>query len=213
MFALGTRAALRRHAEHLLPSIPPADEPDLRPRRAIRCRTLVAIRIAAMRDRLERIGRFDPQRARDRLLASFAPAFCRFIEAGKACVRFDVVRPAADRWRRDHRSIAPEQQGKGIGAAVLRERFAEAGEHWMPVRVGALRDGDSNRFSERHGFVRADEAEWDIDYRREPRTAMTQRPRAVRGLKPGRKWKSSEELAFPPIWKTRRRPMLQRGCE
>ncbi|MET3215601.1 UNVERIFIED_ORG: hypothetical protein ABIC48_003370 [Burkholderia territorii] len=33
---------------------------------------LVAIRIAAIRDSLERIGRFDPQRARDRFPASFA---------------------------------------------------------------------------------------------------------------------------------------------
>lgn len=41
---------------------------------------LVAIRIAAMRESLERIGRFDPQRARARFLASFEPALCRFIE-------------------------------------------------------------------------------------------------------------------------------------
>ena len=32
---------------------------------------LVAIRIAAMRESLERLGRFDPQRARDRFLAGF----------------------------------------------------------------------------------------------------------------------------------------------
>ena len=32
---------------------------------------LVDIRIAAMRKSLERIGRFDPQRARERFLASF----------------------------------------------------------------------------------------------------------------------------------------------
>jgi len=35
---------------------------------------LVAIRIAAMRESLERIGRFDRQRARERFLAGFDPA-------------------------------------------------------------------------------------------------------------------------------------------
>ncbi|WP_287729312.1 GNAT family N-acetyltransferase, partial [Burkholderia sp.] len=60
-----------------------------------------------------------------------------------------------------------------IGAAVLREIFAKADEHRMPVRVCALRGSDANRFYARHGFVRTGEAEWDIDYRREPGAATT----------------------------------------
>ncbi|MBN3568537.1 GNAT family N-acetyltransferase [Burkholderia cenocepacia] len=135
--------------------------------------TLVAIRIAAMRDSLERIGRFDPQRARDRFLASFDPALCRFIEAGHSRAGFYTLRPMADHWLLDHLYIVPAHQGNGIGAAVLREIFAAADERRMPVRVGALRGSDSNRFYERHGFVRTDKAEWDIYYRREPGTAAT----------------------------------------
>ncbi len=67
----------------------------------------------------------------------------------------------------------PAHQRKGIGAAVLRAILADADEQRMPVRVGALRGSDSNRFYERHGFVRTDEAEWDITYRREPGAATT----------------------------------------
>lgn len=67
----------------------------------------------------------------------------------------------------------PAHQRKGIGAAVLRAILADADAHRMPVRVGALRGSDSNRFYERHGFVRTDEAEWDITYRREPGVATT----------------------------------------
>ncbi|RQS35443.1 N-acetyltransferase [Burkholderia sp. Bp8992] len=130
--------------------------------------TLVAIRIAAMRDSLERIGRFDPQRARDRFLASFDPALCRFIEADGARAGFYMVRPNADHWLLDHLYIVPAHQGKGIGAAVLREIFARADAQRITVRVGALRDSASNRFYERHGFVQTDEAEWDIYYVREP---------------------------------------------
>lgn len=67
----------------------------------------------------------------------------------------------------------PAHQRKGIGAAVLRAILADADAQRMPVRVGALRGSDSNRFYERHGFVRTDEAEWDITYRREPGVATT----------------------------------------
>ncbi|CDN64834.1 GNAT family N-acetyltransferase [Burkholderia cenocepacia] len=133
----------------------------------------VAIRIAAMRDSLERIGRFDPQRARERFLASFDPARCRFVEVDHSRAGFYTLRPRADHWLLDHLYIVPAHQGKGIGAAVLREILAEADEHRMPVHVGALRGSDSNRFYERHGFVRTGEAEWDIYYRREPGTATT----------------------------------------
>ncbi|WP_322085167.1 GNAT family N-acetyltransferase [Burkholderia sp. BCC1999] len=133
--------------------------------------TLVAIRIAAMRDSLERIGRFDPQRARNRFLASFDPALCRFIEADGARAGFYVIRPNDDHWLLDHLYIVPAHQGKGIGAAVLREIFARADAQRMIVRVGALRGSASNRFYERHGFVRSDEAQWDIYYVREPGSA------------------------------------------
>jgi GNAT superfamily N-acetyltransferase len=133
--------------------------------------TLVAIRIAAMRDSLERIGRFDPQRARERFLASFDPALCRFIEADGVNAGFFVIRPHEDHWLLDHLYIVPGYQGKGIGATVLRKIFAEADVQGVPVRVGALRGSDSNRFYARHGFVKADEAEWDIYYVREPGSA------------------------------------------
>ena len=54
---------------------------------------LVAIRIAAMRESLERLGRFDLQRARDRFLAGFEPALTRHVVAAGARVGFVVVRP------------------------------------------------------------------------------------------------------------------------
>jgi GNAT superfamily N-acetyltransferase len=130
--------------------------------------TLVAIRIAAMRESLERIGRFDPQRARERFLTSFDPALCRFIEINGVQSGFIVIRPQEDHWLLDHLYILPEYQGKGIGAAVLRDVFANADAQRMPIRLGALRGSDSNRFYQRHGFVQTDEAEWDIYYVRQP---------------------------------------------
>lgn len=126
--------------------------------------TLVAIRIAAMRESLERIGRFDPQRARDRFLASFDPALCRFIHVDGVRAGFILIRPQVDHWLLDHLYILPEHQGKGVGAAVLQDVIANADAQRMPIRLCALRGSASNRFYQRHGFVQTDEAEWDIYY-------------------------------------------------
>ncbi|MEX3764837.1 GNAT family N-acetyltransferase [Paraburkholderia phenoliruptrix] len=130
--------------------------------------TLADIRTAAMRESLERIGRFDPQRARERFLASFDPALCWFIETDGIRTGFIVIRPQEDHWLLDHFYILPEHQSRGIGAAVLREVSESADAQRMPIRVGALRGSDSNRFYQRHGFVQSDEAEWDIYYVRRP---------------------------------------------
>lgn len=129
---------------------------------------LVDIRIAAMRESLVRIGRFDPQRARERFLAAFEPALCRFIEADGVRAGFVLVRPLENHWLLDHLYLLPEHQGKGIGARVLREIFAHADQQCVTVRVGALRGSDSNRFYLRHGFAQVDESEWDIYYERQP---------------------------------------------
>jgi GNAT superfamily N-acetyltransferase len=133
--------------------------------------TLVQMRIEAMRESLERIGRFDPQRARDRFLSSFDPAFCRFIVVDGTSVGFVLAKPTGEYLALEHLYVVPEHQGKGIGSAVLEIVFADADSRSMAVRVGALRDSDSNRFYQRHGFVKVDEAEWDIYYVRTPRGA------------------------------------------
>ncbi|VVE87451.1 GNAT family N-acetyltransferase [Pandoraea bronchicola] len=129
---------------------------------------LVDIRIAAMRESLEGIGRFDPRRARERFLASFDPDLCRFIEADGIQTGFILIRPLEDHWLLDHLYILPEHQGRGIGAAVLADIFKRADAQRMPIRLGALRGSDSNRFYQRHGFVQTGEAEWDIYYVRHP---------------------------------------------
>lgn len=132
--------------------------------------TLVQIRIEAMRESLERIGRFNAARARERFLASFDPAFCRFILVDDVKAGFVLLKPQSDHLLLDHLYITPAHQGKGVGAAVLRAVLADADTQALPVRVGALRDSDSNRFYQRHGFVKTAESEWDIYYVRELKT-------------------------------------------
>jgi GNAT superfamily N-acetyltransferase len=127
---------------------------------------LVALRIAAMRDSLERIGRFDPQRARERFLSTFTPELTRHLVVGGERVGFVVVRSYQGELLLDHLYVHPAHQGRGIGAAVLARVFADADAQRLPVRVGALRGSDSNRFYQRHGFRQIEEGEWDIHYLR-----------------------------------------------
>ena len=125
---------------------------------------LVALRIAAMRDSLERVGRFDPVRARERFLAGFEPAATRHIELANARVGFFVVKQQDGGLLLDHLYIDPRYQGQGLGRAVLAHVFAQADALALPVRVGALRGSDSNRFYLRHGFLLADTGEFDNYY-------------------------------------------------
>jgi ribosomal protein S18 acetylase RimI-like enzyme len=129
---------------------------------------LVALRIAAMRESLERIGRFDPQRARERFAAGFAPECTRHIVVDDERVGFVVVKPLLDALLLDHLYLAPGVQRRGIGAAVLADVFARADEQRLPLRVGALRESDANRFYERHGFVLVERTEFDNHYLRAP---------------------------------------------
>jgi putative intracellular protease/amidase/GNAT superfamily N-acetyltransferase len=127
---------------------------------------LVALRIEAMRDSLERIGRFDPQRARERFLSAFVPELTRHLVVGAERVGFLVLRPDPTGLLLDHLYVQPRHQGRGIGAAALARVFAEADAQRLPLRVGALRGSDANRFYQRHGFRQVEESEWDIYYQR-----------------------------------------------
>lgn len=127
---------------------------------------LLAIRIEAMRDSLERLGRFDPERARARLRNTFHPEHTWAIEHNGQRVGFYALRPDGEGLRLDHLYIVPAAQGLGLGGQVMQRILQEADSRGLPVSVGALRDSDSNRFYRRHGFVQTGESEWDIDYLR-----------------------------------------------
>jgi ribosomal protein S18 acetylase RimI-like enzyme len=132
---------------------------------------LVAVRIEAMRESLERIGRFDAVRARERFRSSFSAAHTRHVLASSERVGFVVTKFQEKHLLLDHLYIKPSYQGRGIGAQVLRFVFAEAEEHRLPVRVGALRESRSNDFYVRHGFHLLERGEFDNHYERKAQHA------------------------------------------
>ncbi|WP_457240635.1 GNAT family N-acetyltransferase [Pseudomonas chlororaphis] len=136
---------------------------------------LVAIRIEAMRESLERVGRFDPVRARERFLSGFEARNTRYIEVSGEKVGFVVVKHQHNELLLDHLYVRPTAQGSGIGSAVLARIFKEADVAGLPIRVGALKGSASNRFYTRHGFQFIESSEFDNYYVRQWHRPMTWR--------------------------------------
>ena len=72
----------------------------------------------------------------------------------------------------DHLYVHPNYQGKGIGGAVLAKVFAEADQSGFTVRVGALRESESNRFYSERGFQLVEQSEFDNYYVRSAKNAL-----------------------------------------
>jgi GNAT superfamily N-acetyltransferase len=130
---------------------------------------MLAVRIEALRESLERLGRFDPQRARERLAAGFAPQHMQHIEVDGQRVGFMTLRPDQDAvtptMKLDHLYVRPGAQGQGIGAWALECAKAQAVAAQCDIALSALKLSAANRFYLRHGFVAVGETEFDVDYR------------------------------------------------
>lgn len=144
---------------------------DYHPAQAIDFEDLLTLRIAAMRESLEAIGRFDLARARSRLAATFKPEHTYWIVAGsrerEPCrIGFYAMQAEADHLMLQHLYLHPSASGRGWGAQVMQRLIDESARAKLPLRVCALRDSRSNGFYTAHGFVRTGEGEWDIEYER-----------------------------------------------
>ena len=80
---------------------------------------LADLRVLAMKDSLEALGRFDPVRARERFLLGFEPNCTQQIFQNAVLVGFWVLKPQEPVWLLDHLYVLPGHQGQGIGAQVL----------------------------------------------------------------------------------------------
>ncbi len=140
---------------------------------------LLALRLRAMRQSLSAIGRYDEQRARERLASGFAPEATQHIVVDGRRIGFLVLKRLTHALRLDHLYIDPDAQRRGVGGRVLDDICRRADAELLPVELCALKGSAANRFYLRHGFVPTGEGEWDIDYLREP---ATPNQRAVRGL-------------------------------
>lgn len=122
---------------------------------------MVELRIAALRESLERLGRFDPARARERLQAGFVPQYMQHICVDGERIGYVTLRPVDGALRLEHLYIRPGEQGQGAGNWVM----AWIKSQGQDVTLSALKLSDANRFYLRHGFEVVGQSDFDIDYR------------------------------------------------
>jgi ribosomal protein S18 acetylase RimI-like enzyme len=114
---------------------------------------IVELRATVMRPDLERLGRFDEHRVRQRLRDSFSPQHTSVIMAAGAFAGSVAVRPAEDgRWL-EHFYLDPGLQGRGLGSAVLRTLLKRIDADDVLVRLNVLQGSAARRLYERHGFT------------------------------------------------------------
>lgn len=130
---------------------------------------MVMLRIEALRESLERLGRYDPTRARERLADGFAPQHMHHIEVDGQRVGFVTLRPddAAQMLslRLNHLYVRPGAQGRRTGEWVLNWAKRQASAQGRDITLSVLKLSDANRFYLRHGFVQVSDSDFDIDYR------------------------------------------------
>lgn len=126
------------------------------------------LRAVVLRADLQRLGRYDEQRVRQRLRDGFAPAHTWVIEVGGAFAGCVSLRPAEDALWLEHFYLAPHLQGSGIGTAVLRALLDQCDRNGTLVRLNVLQGSPARRLYERHGFTLESEDPVDVFMRRIP---------------------------------------------
>ncbi|MBM7437044.1 GNAT family N-acetyltransferase [Streptomyces sp. HB132] len=114
---------------------------------------IAEIRARAMRPDLERLGRYDEHRVRQRLRDAYVPGHTSVVEADGAVTGCVALRPSAEGCWLEHFYLAPEVQGGGIGTAVLTRLLARTDAQGVTVKLNVLQGSAARSLYERHGFA------------------------------------------------------------
>ncbi|MFC8720940.1 GNAT family N-acetyltransferase [Kitasatospora sp. NPDC057198] len=135
----------------------------LRPATAADLEALVELRAEAMRPDLERLGRYDGHRVRQRMRDGYRPEHTSVIEApgpvGCLALAPDE-RPGT--LLLEHFYLRPALHGRGLGTAVLRAALERADAAGLAVRLNVLSGSPARRLYERHGFALESEDPVDV---------------------------------------------------
>ncbi|MDI3405232.1 GNAT family N-acetyltransferase [Streptomyces cavernicola] len=142
-------------------SLRPATPADVEP--------VAELRAVVLRPDLERLGRYDERRVRQRLRDGFEPGHTWVIEAEGAFAGCVALRPADDAHWLEHFYLSPHLQGTGLGTAVLRRLLAGWDRDGVTVRLNVLQGSPARRLYSRHGFTPESEDPVDVFMVRRPR--------------------------------------------
>jgi GNAT superfamily N-acetyltransferase len=129
---------------------------------------IAELRATVMRPDLERLGRFDEHRVRQRLRDSFSPRHTSVIVSDGAFAGCVTLRPAGDGQWLEHFYLAPGLQGRGLGSAVLRTLLDRIDAEGALVRLNVLHGSAARRLYERHGFTVETQDPIDVFMVRQP---------------------------------------------
>ena len=127
---------------------------------------LLALRIDVMREHLERVGRFHPDRARRIFRAHFDEPGMRRLTIGDRLVGCVGFRVGTTGIKIDSFYLDRRFHNGGLGTAILGTLLAEADALGLPVELDVLQGSPAARFYERHGFVKQREDEIEASFRR-----------------------------------------------
>ena len=117
-----------------------------------------------MREHLERLGRFDPERARARFRAGFAPEHMRKIMTDGQMAGVVALKPHDGGLALEHFFIYPGWKNSGLGSRVLAQLILEADGHDLATHLGVLKKSPAAAFYIRHGFQFTHADQWDGYY-------------------------------------------------
>lgn len=133
----------------------------LRPALPADAHWIAELRAVVMHPDLERLGRWDPVRVRERFLNAFQPDHTFVIAVEGRAAGVIAVRPEPEALWIEHFYINPGFQGQGLGAGVLQRVMGESKDH-RPFRLNVLQGSPARRLYERHGFVLETEDPVDV---------------------------------------------------
>lgn len=125
----------------------------LRPARPEDIDAIAELRAIVMRPDLERLGRYDEHRVRQRLRDVYAPEHTSLVVVDGEFAGSVTLRPVEDGLWLENFYVSPALQGRGIGTAVLRTLLAQADEEGVTVRLDVLQGSAARALYERHGFT------------------------------------------------------------
>jgi GNAT superfamily N-acetyltransferase len=130
---------------------------------------LCDIRVEAMRESLERLGRFNLTRARARLADDFVAEQTYWINTDTQKKQgFLVLQPANTGLHLAHLYLRLTSQGQGLGGSVLFVICQLADAQVQPIRLNALVGSRANKLYLKHGFKPLSEDAIDVFYQRPP---------------------------------------------
>ncbi|MBS1673716.1 MAG: GNAT family N-acetyltransferase [Actinobacteria bacterium] len=142
----------------------------MRPARPGDIDAVAALKERVLRQDLEPLVGWDPERSRARVVEHFSPAHTWMIAVDGKIAGTITLRPDHDALWLEMFYLDERHQGRGIGSSILRAVLTDAPVD-RPLRLQVLVGSAALRLYERHGFVVEENDGVDIWMRRDPRAA------------------------------------------